>query len=91
MDAGRDRCRSCCLPCRGAVPADPVGVFGCAVSSVLFGLWHILPSLHLALTNRGVGAAVRGVGGSATVLVVVATVVVIAIGGAVNWAALQFA
>lgn len=54
-----------------------------ATSSVLFGLWHILPSLHLALTNRGVGAAVRGVGGSATVLVVVATVVLTAIGGAV--------
>jgi membrane protease YdiL (CAAX protease family) len=54
-----------------------------ATSSVLFGLWHILPSLHLALTNQGVGAAVRGVGGSATVLVVVATVVVTAIGGAV--------
>ena len=52
-------------------------------SSVLFGLWHVLPSLQLALTNQGVGAAVRGVGGSATVLVVVATVIVTAAGGAV--------
>jgi uncharacterized protein len=52
-------------------------------SSVLFGLWHILPSLYLALTNQGVGDAVRGVGGSATVLVVVATVIVTAVGGAV--------
>jgi membrane protease YdiL (CAAX protease family) len=52
-------------------------------SSVLFGLWHILPSLHLASTNQGVGHAVRGVGGSATVVVVVATVVVTAAGGVV--------
>lgn len=52
-------------------------------SSVLFGLWHILPSLHLASTNQGVGHAVRGVGGSATVVVVVATVVVTAVGGVV--------
>lgn len=52
-------------------------------SSALFGLWHILPSLHLASTNQGVGHAVRGVGGSATVLVVVATVGITAVGGAV--------
>jgi uncharacterized protein len=52
-------------------------------SSVLFGLWHILPSLHLAGTNQGVRDAVRGVGGSTTVLVVVVTVVVTAVGGAV--------
>lgn len=53
------------------------------VSSVLFGLWHILPSLHLASTNQGVGNAVRGVGGLSTVLVVVATVGITAVGGAV--------
>ena len=52
-------------------------------SSVLFGLWHILPSLHLASANRGVGEAVHGAGGSATVLVVVATVAITAIGGLV--------
>jgi uncharacterized protein len=52
-------------------------------SSVLFGLWHILPSLHLAVANRGVGDAVRGVGGWATMLVVVVTVIVTAVGGAV--------
>ncbi|MBV8994189.1 MAG: CPBP family intramembrane metalloprotease [Pseudonocardiales bacterium] len=52
-------------------------------SSVLFGLWHILPSLHLASANQGVGQAVRGMGGSSTVLVVVATVVITAVGGAV--------
>lgn len=50
-------------------------------SSVLFGLWHILPSLHLGSTNQGVGDAVRGMGGWATVLVVVATVVITAAGG----------
>jgi membrane protease YdiL (CAAX protease family) len=52
-------------------------------SSALFGLWHILPSLHLASTNQGVGHAVRGVGGSATVVVVAATVVITAVGGVV--------
>lgn len=52
-------------------------------SSVLFGLWHILPSLHLASANQGVGHAVRGVGDLATVLVVVVTVVITAVGGAV--------
>lgn len=51
-------------------------------SSALFGLWHILPSLHLASTNQGVGHAVRGVAGSATVVVVV-TVVITAVGGVV--------
>lgn len=52
-------------------------------SSVLFGLWHILPSLHLASANRGVGDAVRGTGTSAAVVVVVATVVFTALGGVV--------
>ena len=52
-------------------------------SSVLFGLWHILPSLHLSLANQGMGHAVRGVGGAATVVVVVVTVVITAVGGAV--------
>lgn len=52
-------------------------------SSVLFGLWHILPSLHLASTNQGVGHAVRGVGASPTVLVVMGTVGITAVGGAV--------
>jgi membrane protease YdiL (CAAX protease family) len=52
-------------------------------SSVLFGLWHILPSLHLASANHGVGQAVRGTGGSATALVVAGTVALTAIGGVV--------
>ena len=52
-------------------------------SSALFGLWHILPSLHLASANRGVGDAFRSTGSAATVLVVAATVGFTAIGGAV--------
>lgn len=52
-------------------------------SSVLFGLWHVLPSLHLAAANHGVGAAVRGAGASAGVLVVLGTVAFTALGGAV--------
>ena len=52
-------------------------------SSALFGLWHILPSLHLASANRGVGIAFSSTGSAATVLVVAATVGFTAIGGAV--------
>ena len=50
-------------------------------SSALFGLWHILPSLHLAAANQGVGNAVHGAGGSATALVVASTVAFTAVGG----------
>jgi membrane protease YdiL (CAAX protease family) len=49
-------------------------------TSVLFGFWHVLPSLRLGSTNPGVSAAL-GAGG--TVLVVAATVVFTAIGGLV--------
>jgi membrane protease YdiL (CAAX protease family) len=52
-------------------------------SSVLFGLWHVLSSLHLAAANPGVGAAVGGAGSSARVLVVLATVAFTAVGGLV--------
>jgi CAAX protease family protein len=54
-----------------------------AISSVLFGLWHVLPSLHLAAANRGIGEAVSGAGASAGVLVVAGTVAFTALGGAV--------
>ena len=50
-------------------------------TSVLFGLWHVLPSLHLGTTNRGVSGAVGG-GGDALV-VVVATVAFTTVGGLV--------
>ena len=53
------------------------------ISSRLFGLWHILPSLHLASANRAVGDAAGGAGSAATVLVVVATVAFTAVGGLV--------
>jgi membrane protease YdiL (CAAX protease family) len=49
-------------------------------TSLLFGLWHVLPSLHLASANRGVGEAI---GGGGTVVVVLATVAFTAVGGAV--------
>jgi CAAX protease family protein len=54
-----------------------------AVSSALFGLWHVLPSLHLAAANRGVGQIVSGAGASGGVLVVLGTVAFTAVGGAV--------
>ena len=42
------------------------------VSSLLFGLWHVLPSLGLASDNRAITAAV-GTGRSAQVVTVLAT------------------
>lgn len=52
-------------------------------TSALFGLWHILPSLHLATSNQGMSEAVQGAGGSATLLVVAGTVAFTALGGVV--------
>jgi len=49
-------------------------------TSVLFGFWHVLPSLHVGATNRGVSDAVGG-GGSAAV--VGGTVALTTIGGLV--------
>src|SRR3954466_15779149 len=49
-------------------------------SSVLFGFWHVLPSLRIGTSNRGVAEAV---GGAGTVLVVAGTVAFTAIGGLV--------
>jgi membrane protease YdiL (CAAX protease family) len=49
-------------------------------TSGLFGLWHILPSLHVGETNRGVSHAV---GGGGSPLVVVGTVALTTIGGLV--------
>jgi CAAX protease family protein len=53
------------------------------ISSVLFGLWHVLPSLHLASANAGVGNAVHGAGAAQEVLVVAGTVGFTALGGVV--------
>lgn len=52
-------------------------------SSALFGLWHILPSLHLAAGNHGVADTVGGTGRAASLVVVVATVAFTAVGGVV--------
>ncbi len=52
-------------------------------SSALFGLWHILPSLHLATANQGIGDAVRGAGAAAGVLVIGGIVAFTALGGVV--------
>lgn len=54
-----------------------------AVSSALFGLWHVLPSLHLASANRGVGEMVSGAGASRGIIVVLGTVAFTALGGVV--------
>jgi membrane protease YdiL (CAAX protease family) len=41
-------------------------------TSVLFGFWHVLPSLHVGSTNRGVSDAVGGAGNAAVVVGIVA-------------------
>lgn len=52
-------------------------------SSVLFGLWHVLPSLHLAAANRGVHEVFGGAGASGNLLAVLGTVAFTALGGVV--------
>lgn len=53
------------------------------VSSSLFGLWHVLPSLHFASANRGISHVVPGTGAVGTMLVVLGTVAFTALGGVV--------
>ncbi len=55
-------------------------------SSALFGLWHILPSRHVATANDGVGDVLQGVGvagAGAAALVIVGIVLFTTIGGVV--------
>lgn len=55
-------------------------------SSALFGLWHILPSRHVATANHGIGDALQSVGvvgAGAAVLVIVGIVLFTAVGGVV--------
>jgi len=52
------------------------------VSSVLFGVWHVLPSLGLSSDNDAIGSAV-GRGRSAQVITVLATVAFTALSGVV--------
>ena len=52
------------------------------MSSALFGLWHILPSLGLATDNEAIGSAV-GRGRSAQVIAVLGTVLFTAASGVV--------
>ncbi|MBB2947511.1 membrane protease YdiL (CAAX protease family) [Actinoplanes lutulentus] len=62
----------------GLVNRHRGAVWASVVSSVLFGLWHILPSLRLAEANQAVGAAVgSGMGGQ-----------ILAVAGAVGFTAL---
>ena len=70
---------------RGAVgTAPPRGGTTTAtiVSSLLFGLWHVLPSLGLATDNEAIGSAV-GRGRSAQVLTVLGTVAFTTLAGVV--------
>ena len=52
------------------------------VSSALFGLWHVLPSLDLAKDNQAIGGAV-GTGQSAQAVTVLATVLFTGLAGVV--------
>lgn len=56
------------------------------VGSVAFGLWHLLPSLHLATANAAVGQVVGGAGGTATLVAVGASVLFTTVAGVVlSW------
>ncbi len=57
-------------------------VWGVAISSLAFGLWHILPSLVMHESNAGV-AATLGTGTRAQVISVVGSVVATALAGVV--------
>jgi uncharacterized protein len=58
-------------------------VWVAVVTSILFGVWHVLPSLHLAGDNAGVRGLVRGAGADAEAVTVLATVLFTAVGGLV--------
>lgn len=53
-----------------------------AVSSALFGLWHVLPSLHLAADNQAIGNTI-GQGTSGEVISVLGTVLFTGLAGVV--------
>ena len=53
------------------------------ITSMLFGLWHVLSSLNLSSANAGVGEALRGAGAAAGVIAVLATVAFTTVGGIV--------
>jgi uncharacterized protein len=66
----------------GLVKRDHGPLIATAVSSVLFGLWHILPSLGLSGDNQAVGDAV-GRGSTGQVLSVLGTVLFTGLSGVV--------
>lgn len=53
------------------------------VSSSMFGLWHVLPSLHFASAHRSLSGVTTDAGPSATMMVVLGTVAFTAVGGLV--------
>jgi len=57
--------------------------FALVVTSALFGLWHVLPSLHLAAANSGVQEAVGGTSAAASVFAVLGAVALTTVGGLV--------
>ncbi|MFI5669602.1 lysostaphin resistance A-like protein [Streptomyces sp. NPDC051704] len=64
----------------GLVRRDRGAVWATAVSSLLFGLWHVLPSLHLATAKPAVTSVV-GQSGTGAVLAVLGTVLFTAAAG----------
>ncbi|MFI8266605.1 MULTISPECIES: CPBP family intramembrane glutamic endopeptidase [unclassified Streptomyces] len=64
----------------GLVRRDRGAVWATAVSSLLFGLWHVLPSLHLATAKPAVTSVV-GQSGTGAVLAVLGAVLFTAAAG----------
>lgn len=52
-------------------------------SSLLFGLWHVIPASAAATGNAAVGTVLSGLGGYATLALVVGTVLFTTVGGLV--------
>jgi uncharacterized protein len=67
----------------GVLRVQLAPVWVVTITSVLFGTWHVLPSLHLSSANKGVGAVFAGAGSAGQALSVFGTVCFTAIGGAV--------
>ncbi len=63
----------------GLVGVEHGTLWAAVVTSVLFGLWHVLPALHVGSANRGVSGAIGG----HPWVVVTATVAFTALGGLV--------
>jgi membrane protease YdiL (CAAX protease family) len=67
----------------GLLGADHGPLAATVVSSVLFGLWHVLPAVHMTSTSTAIGAADRPAGRGRVLMTVLGTVAFTALAGVV--------